>query len=200
MLFTSRGEKRLWLAAGLCIFLIYSSLYLARPVAEFLRQQNLLRLTVTLVFVSTGSLIGWRLLVGRPGWRVMCTVGAIMIAYLVLLTTIPMAPEERLHFLEYGLVAALVYRALRERHSQSAERGSGARDPLLWLPPAVTALILTGIVGWVDEGIQAVLPNRVYDLRDIAFNLTAAFVCLSSIKLVEWARGANSGRSRTYSS
>ena len=190
MVLASRGEKRLWFAAGLCIFLIYSSLYVARPVAEFLRQQNLLRLAVTLIFISTGSLIGWRLLVRRPGWRVMCTVGAIAIAYLALLTAIPMAPEERLHFLEYGLVAALIYRALRARGSQSTEPGPRARDPLLWLPPAATAMILTGIVGWMDEGIQAVLPNRVYDLRDVAFNLTAAFLCLGSIKLVDWARGS----------
>jgi len=42
----------------------------------------------------------------------------------------------------------------------------------------------------MDEGIQAVLPNRVYDLRDVAFNLTAAFLCLGSIKLVDWARGS----------
>ena len=48
------------------------------------------------------------------------------------------------------------------------------------------AVLLTTIVGWLDEGIQAVLPNRVYDLRDVAFNALAAVVCLIAVELVRW--------------
>ena len=69
---------------------------------------------------------------------------------------------------------------------------SGGEVVVRWgrlpLPPMTTAVVLTGIVGWVDEAIQAVLPNRVYDLRDVAFNLVAASISVASIRLVEWAR------------
>ncbi len=191
MALQSKRESRLWLATGLCIFLIYSSLYLARPVAEYLRERNLLRLAVLLVFLLAAALVVWRLLVTDSNWRVLVTVGVIAAGYLALLTAVPMMPEERLHFLEYGVVAALIYQALRERQLHSDPALSGRTDPLLWLSPFTTAIVLTGIVGWVDEGIQAVLPNRVYDLRDVAFNTAAAIICLVAIKLVERARGTN---------
>jgi len=180
MVFASRREKRLWFATGLCMILIYSSLYIARPTAELLRDWNLLRLVVALAFLTVGGLVVWRLLAARAGWHVLGTAGVIAAGYFVLLTAIPMMPEERLHFLEYGVVAALIYLALRERRARLAGTGR--------LPPFVTAVVLTGILGWIDEGIQAILPNRVYDLRDVMFNTVAALLCVASVKLVEWAK------------
>ena len=188
MVFASRREKRLWFAAGLCIVLIYSSLYVARPIAEFLREKNLLRLTVGLIFASTGVLIGLRVLIARPGRRLLLTLLGIGLGYLLLLNLVPMAPEEGLHFLEYGLVAALFYLALRERWVRKTEMGLEGGSRAVRIRPFAGALVLTAIVGWVDEAIQAVLPNRVYDLRDVAFNVIAAIVCLGAIKLVEWVR------------
>ena len=188
MVFRSEREKRLWLAAGLCLVLIYSSLSVARPAAEFLRERNLLRLAVALAFLSAGGLVLWRLLSTRVNWRVLGTVGAIGVGYLGLLMTIPMMPEERLHFLEYGVVAALIYLALQERRVRFAAATTDANDLLVRLPPFVTAVFVTGLVGWIDEGIQALLPNRYYDIRDVAFNAAAALFCLVSVKLVEWAR------------
>ena len=187
MVFRSGRERRLWSAAGLCIVLIYSSLYVARPAAEFLRDQNLLRLVVVLAFLSAAGFVVWRLLVGRAGWRVLGTVSGIGIGYFWLLTAIPMMPEERLHFLEYGVVAALIYLALRERRARFVESGADTAELLVRLPPFATAVVLTGIAGWIDEGIQAILPNRFYDIRDVSFNAAAAFICLASLKLVEWA-------------
>jgi len=34
--------------------------------------------------------------------------------------------------------------------------------------------VLPAFLGWLDEGIQAILPNRVYDIRDMNFNDLAA--------------------------
>ena len=188
MVFASRREKRLWFAAGLCTLLIYSSLYIARPAAELLRERNLLRLAVVLSFLAAGSLVAWRLLATRAGWRVLVTAGVIGAGYLALLTAIPMMPEERLHFLEYGVVAALVYLALRERRAGLVESGIDVGDRVARLPPLATAVVVTGIIGWLDEGIQAILPNRVYDVRDVTFNAVAALISVASLKLVEWAR------------
>ena len=188
MVFRSKRERRLWFAAGLCTLLIYSTLYVARPATEFLRQQNLLRLLVLLAFLTVAALVVWRLWAEGAGRRVMMTAAAVGLFYVGLLTLVPMMPEERLHFLEYGVVAALIYLALCERRARAAEADPTSRDPLVRLPPAVVAVILTAILGWIDEAIQAVLPNRYYDLRDVAFNSAAAVICLLSVKALEWAR------------
>ena len=188
MVFVSRREKRLWFAAGLCVFLIYSSLYVARPAAELLREWNLLRIAVALAFVAAAGLIVWRLVAGGASWRVLGMAALVGVSYLVVLTVVPMMPEERLHFLQYGVVAALVYLALEERRRRIADLAVAQRDLLSRLPPLPTAVVITGIAGWVDEGIQAILPNRVYDVRDIAFNIAAALWCVVAVKLVTWAR------------
>ena len=72
--------------------------------------------------------------------------------------------EERTHLFEYALVAALVHEALLER------RDNGRRVPA----PALLALVISLLLGWLDEGIQSLLPNRVFDLIDVAFNSIAA--------------------------
>jgi hypothetical protein len=186
MVFVSRREKRLWSAAGLCILLIYASLYSARPLAEWLREANLLRLAVAAAFLSAAVMVGLLLRAQGAGWRVFVAVAGVGTGYLILLVRVPMMPEERLHFLQYGVVAALIYLALDERRARRAENESMPRGPLTWLPPLPLAALLTTLVGWLDEGIQAVLPNRVYDLRDVAFNAVAAVVCLLAVQLVRW--------------
>lgn len=71
---------------------------------------------------------------------------------------------ERTHLIEYGVVAVLIYEAHRERSSH------GRRVPA----PALLAVGATALVGILDECIQAFLPNCVFDLRDILFNILAA--------------------------
>ena len=186
MAFVSRREKRLWSAAGLCILLIYASLYWARPLAEWLRQANLLRVAVAAAFVSAAVVITLLLRAQGAGWRVFVTVGGIGAGYSILLVAVPMMPEERLPFLQYGVVAALIYLALDERRARLAESGAVPGGTLSWFPPLPMAWLLTTLAGWLDEGIQAVLPNRVYDLRDVAFNSVAAVVCLLAVQLVRW--------------
>ena len=65
-------------------------------------------------------------------------------------------PEEKIHFLEYGFLAFLICRALR----------------LDWgdLKSYSGAFFLTFLLGWLDEGIQAILPNRYYQLSDVGLN------------------------------
>lgn len=65
---------------------------------------------------------------------------------------------ERFHFLEYGLIAFLFYRAWRP-----------LRDPGIVLLPALAGLI----VGTAEEWFQWFIPSRIGDIRDIALNLVA---------------------------
>ncbi|MEY5062370.1 MAG: hypothetical protein RLZZ112_334 [Verrucomicrobiota bacterium] len=68
-------------------------------------------------------------------------------------------PEEALHFVQYGLLSALAYRAFAE--------GGANRATYL------NAFLLTAILGSVDEVIQWLVPKRFFDFRDIAINVIA---------------------------
>jgi VanZ family protein len=43
-------------------------------------------------------------------------------------------------------------------------------------------------LGCLDEGIQAILPNRVYDIRDIGFNAAAGLMAMAAILVLARAR------------
>jgi hypothetical protein len=68
---------------------------------------------------------------------------------------------ERFHFVEYGLIALLFYRAFRP-----------AQDFSIILLPIVAGLI----VGTFEEWLQWFIPGRVGDMRDVFLN-GAAIVC-----------------------
>ena len=84
--------------------------------------------------------------------------------------------EERTHLFEYGIVAVLIYQALSER------AGNGRRVPA----PALLALVATVALGWVDEGLQALIPNRVYDNFDVVRNTVAALIGIGGSVAVGW--------------
>lgn len=69
---------------------------------------------------------------------------------------------ERVHLLEYGLLAVLFVRALRPHHG-------GALLPVL-------AVLGVGLVGLADETVQWLTPVRVGDVRDVLLNGYAGLV------------------------
>jgi VanZ family protein len=85
---------------------------------------------------------------------------AVAIAYtLATQTGIPEVDVvERVHFIEYGAIALLFYRAFR---------------PLGDVATFVVPLIAGFIVGTFDEWLQWFIPNRVGEARDVFLNLIA---------------------------
>lgn len=71
---------------------------------------------------------------------------------------------ERVHFVEYGLIAWLFYRA---RLAQGAAAGS--HDLSLFLEP----LLLGFMVGTLDEWLQWFIPVRVGEAHDVFLNLVS---------------------------
>jgi len=65
-------------------------------------------------------------------------------------------PEEAIHFLEYGVLGVLLYRALRTR----------IPDDTVFIAAALVGIF----VGTVDEIIQWLVPGRYWDYRDIVLN------------------------------
>ena len=177
-LFVSVRERRMWLAAFGLLLVIYATTAQAREVVNWLRERNTLRLAVTLVLMAVVVLLARNLIRRRPSRRELLIALLLVASYAAVLLWMDRA-EERLHLVEYGMVAAFFYRALSERQQAGSK---------LWLSPAVAAVWMTAVAGWLDEAIQYFVPSRVYDLRDVAFNALAgllAVVAMTTLGCVE---------------
>jgi hypothetical protein len=69
------------------------------------------------------------------------------------------APEEAVHFLEYGLLGFFLFRAL----------SLSIRDKSIY----ATAFLLGSLVGILDEIFQWAMPGRYWDFRDTGLNALA---------------------------
>jgi len=177
-LFTSDRERRLWCWVAVVLIAIYSSLGLSQGVAEWLRERNLLRISLGAILVLGTAIIAWRWAKTRPGWREIGVGFGITFAYLWALARVGVPPEERTHLIEYAVVAAFMYRALVER------RRNGRTVPA---PDALTVLGTT-FLGLLDEGIQWLLPGRVFDVRDVFFNFLAGVMFMFVVLFIALVR------------
>ncbi len=166
--FTSKREKNLWLWAFTVIIAIYSTLGLAGKLAAFLRDRNLLDSIYVFGFaLAVIAIIGSGLKMKLRQREIWILLGIVAV-YAMVSVRFFLSPEERTHLFEYGIVATLIHQALLER---LRNRG---KVPV----PALLAIIITALLGWFDEGIQAILPTRVYDIRDVGFNALAGFMAI----------------------
>ncbi|MDE2752303.1 MAG: VanZ family protein [Gemmatimonadota bacterium] len=174
--FTSRRERRLWLCAVAVVVAIYSTLGLAGSLAETLREHNLLPAAVLVLMLATVAAIVGSGLKRRPGRREIWVALGVTAVYSMAVVRMGGTMEERTHLFEYGIVAVLIYQALSERAQ------NGRRVPA----PAVLALVAAALLGWLDEGIQALIPNRVYDNFDVVRNSVAAAIGIAGSVVVGW--------------
>jgi hypothetical protein len=166
-LVTSGRERRLWLWTLSVLVAIYSSLGPARGVVDALRERNLLRVSFAVVVLLVVLVFLWHWRRARPGWSEIGVALGVALAYGWTFLRIE-NPAERTHLIEYGIVAALVHQALLER----GRRGRPVPQP------AALTVAATALLGLLDEGIQAVLPSRVFDWNDVFFNALAGFMVI----------------------
>jgi hypothetical protein len=154
----------------LTLLAIYATLGVVRQIVNFLRDRGELRASVAVVFVIAASAFLWLILrdARNRTLRSMASLLAIGVAYVAVIYPMERA-EEKIHFIEYGVVALLA-------HASSPRTWSNAKRFFS------CALFVTAS-GWIDEGIQGLLPSRVYDLRDVAFNAAAGVMALVAIAL-----------------
>ncbi|MGB2599039.1 MAG: VanZ family protein [Candidatus Omnitrophota bacterium] len=79
--------------------------------------------------------------------------------------------SEKIHLCEYGLLGVMLYNALKIEFNRV--------DLKLY----VCAAFICAAIGAVDEGIQWVLPNRVFDWRDIFMNAVSGALPLAVIRV-----------------
>ncbi len=164
--FSSAHERNWWLAVGAVLLAIFTSIGWAPLAASWLRNSGLLVPAFVLGVLLVAVAILAAGLRARMRGIELAVLAGLLAAWLLALVRIELV-EERSHLVEYGLLALFTYEALAERARQTGH-------PLgAWL----IAILIAGAAGAIDELVQAVVPGRVFDWRDIAFNLGAA--CLA---------------------
>lgn len=184
-LFRTGRERRLWLAVAAAVVALLAALYPMQFALDALRSRNLLRFTISVLFILCAAAVAGALVRRRApllAWLLVALAGAIYAAIALAMEV----PQERLHLVEYGALALLIRTAIAE---SAAVRQLGNRVSNV----GVWALGLATAVGWLDEAVQGVLPNRMYDLRDVAFNALAAALALCAAAALRGAMGRSMG-------
>ncbi len=175
-IFTSSRERRLWIWALFVLIAIYSTLFFGGRLIEFMVERRLLEqgtFYLFLLLVTTFVISGWKSSSRRLEYWIYAGVIAVVG---MTLFRLDITVAERSHMFEYGLLAILIFEALRER------RDNGIKIKF----PAFIAFFVTGTIGLLDECIQYFLPYRVFHIVDIGFNfLASAFGILTSMG-VSW--------------
>ncbi|MBT8186731.1 MAG: VanZ family protein [Croceitalea sp.] len=178
IIYYSKRERRLWILALVVILGIYATIGLAGSMAHFLRARNLLENTFFFTFLLVVAVIIANGLRKKTSTNEIWLQIGVFLVFITITLRIETTPEHRTHLYEYGLLALIIYEALRER---ALNGGKVAK-------PALMAILITVILGWLDEGIQAIWPNRHYDIVDVGFNALAAVLAISANLTLRWLR------------
>ncbi len=168
-----RRKYRAW-ALGWTLA-IYITLYPVRPVCEFFKRTIPFEFWVNIFLAACLSeivILFFRKYKMTDGFGYVLLL-LILSGYAYGLATIP-HPEEKIHFIEYGILAYLVFRALRLDYGAWAAYAG--------------ALALTTALGWVDEGIQHLLPNRYYQTSDVVLNAVSGLLGLLLVYVFQRTR------------
>jgi hypothetical protein len=161
-------QKRKWLAwlwVALCTLSIFLIVPLARTIQKFVSARwgrplfgyAVLALTA-LAFVSLVYWLVFRLKIRTASNYLWLTGIATLYFYFTL--QLWRAPEEAVHFLEYGLLGYFLFRAL----------SLSIRDKSIY----ATAFLIGSLIGIFDEVLQWIMPGRYWDFRDAGLNALAA--------------------------
>ena len=177
--FTSKRERKLWIWALVILIAIYATLFFGGQLINFMIEKRIIEQStfyLFLVLVASFIISGWKSSDRKLAYWIYAGVIAV---YGMAMLRMDLTVAERSHMFEYGLLAILVYEALRER------KRNGAKGKA----PALMAILGVGTIGLLDECIQYFLPYRVFDFVDIGFNyLAATFGVLTNVG-VSWMQG-----------
>ncbi|KZX58414.1 hypothetical protein A3709_02840 [Halioglobus sp. HI00S01] len=176
-------RSRLWAVIWVYIGLTYATLPLMRSVLRALRDG--------VATETIGVLVNIALLLAAVALLALALRRGLLTAAMALIPLLAIAAiasqlevaEERVHFLQYGLLGVLVV---------ATGRHPGWRQ---WL----VILAFVCAVGAIDELIQWGLPNRVGDWRDVAFNCTAGLLGTALGAVLYWLKPQRPGSNSTIS-
>jgi hypothetical protein len=151
-----------WLYVAVWTLSLFSVIPMARLIQRYVYQtwgRDLFTygvISVTMIALAVSIIYVYRLrLNSRTSYFWLIAVAGIFFAYTLDLGK--RNPVESVHFILFGVLGILVYRALTHRLKDSSIFIAGA--------------IICGCIGIIDEFIQWMTPRRLWDLRDIGLNL-----------------------------
>jgi VanZ family protein len=152
----NRPRRATVVAAVLWWLSILALLPTGRAIVDALRGAGLLALAVTGAFVAiAGAALAavWRSY--RRGDLSVRQIQVALVGVALVALAAQQLPrfEERWHCIQYSILGGLLWAAFAGR-------------PHRWI--GATAAV--AMLGWLDEGVQFLLPDRVYDLWDVALN------------------------------
>lgn len=175
-LFISKREKLLWLYVTTCYLAILSLLFLGQPLTELFSNQNLQAALFTFGMVLVALVILLHAFRKKSGKLTMMMWLSIIAVFSMFLLRLGL--PERSHLIEYSILAILIHEALLER---------GKKEDSQWKAPLM-AVVLTSVLGVIDESLQLVVPDRFFDINDIYFNTLAAVFAVGSRVIVDFTR------------
>lgn len=183
-----RRRERLYLWTTLVLVAVtWATLYWVRFVSEWFRARGLLMPLMIALFAGAALAVLAAVLRSRPRRAELVVLAIFAVLYGAAVLPLVGRPEEALHFLQYGAVGGFAFAWLGERRRRlAAEGGAGWLAPAA--APALGGFLFAAAAGWIDEGIQHLLPNRYYDLRDVAFNAAAGALAIAGMAALGWAR------------
>jgi hypothetical protein len=153
-----------WLLVALWSLFILATVPFARTIQRLVSQrwgrESFLDFTLGAIVVLTVALAIylWRSPKRLTGTQVLWLVGVLAVYFYTAARL--KTPEEALHFLEYGVLGLLVFRALSHTMRDSA------------IYPA--AVLVCTLVGTIDELLQWITPQRYWEFRDVGLNALSA--------------------------
>jgi VanZ family protein len=153
-----------WLWVVFCTLSIFLVVPLARTIQKFVSTRwgrslfgyGVLTATA-LAFCLVIYILVFRLKVRSPSNYLWLAAVASLYVYFTL--QLWRAPEEAVHFLEYGLLGFFLFRAL----------SLTIRDKSIY----PTAFLIGSLIGIFDEVLQWMMPGRYWDFRDAGLNALA---------------------------
>ncbi len=175
------------LVATLWIGLIYATIPFVRAVREVFTAHwpaELIAYAVIAVVLSTtvATILILRKRQPHIGRADLLWLAGVAAVFVVWTHHLMGQPEEAVHFLEYGVLGILLYRAFEDR----------VPDPTIYVVAVLTGLL----VGSVDEIIQWLVPGRYWDFRDIILNAGA----VALVQIAIWRLFKRPSRSVSRSS
>jgi len=161
-----------WFWVALCTLAIFLVVPLARTIQRFVSAHwgrslfgYIVLVAVGIAFIAVIYVIYFRMKVKSPS-RLLCLSGVAGL-YVFFTLKLWQIPEEAVHFLEYGLLGFLLFRAL----------SLTIRDKSVY----ITAFLIASLVGIFDEILQWIMPGRYWDFRDAGLNALAAGLFLIAL-------------------
>lgn len=159
---TLAGRWR-WAVTASYLAVLYLSLPYTKNLVLSLKRLHLFPAAITALYLAVAGIVLWAMLflyrIRDGAAYILMTCLAVILAYFVLGLEVP---EERVHFVQYGLLSVSVCYSLR---AQCDGRCLYA-----------ATFLCTAVGGIIDESLQYFIPSRVFDWRDIGFNVTAAAI------------------------